>query len=137
MCVCACACVIDGAIFGLDNPDVIHRFLLMLGIPDSPQTCDASNLGDKFVTIACITGYDGGDVITYYVETRRAGGDASPADHVTETVNATLVRIRITDLYPGTEYSSLVYAENVYGRSKKAAEVNFRTTGSEYRECVC
>ena len=93
-------------------PNVSHHGTIMsviaAGIPDEPQACTVHNSTETYVTLACIPGYSGGDVIMYHVDTQFADNSRKSANEATEVVNQTLVYIRVKDLYPGTEYTGFV-----------------------------
>jgi hypothetical protein len=116
---------------GGDRLVICTIMVAISGVPDEPQSCTVHNTTETYVTLACIPGYDGGDVMVYHVDTQYEGTSRKSSSRTTEMVNQTFVYIRVKDMYPGTEYTGFIYTENMYGRSEKEFQLSFKTGGSE------
>ena len=99
------------------------------GIPDGPRNCNLLYLNSSTSVIECLPGFSGGEPPEFAVYRTSPGTEATRLD-TSVMWEGEMVHLVSQGLLPNSNYTLLVYGENVHGQSHDAFGLYVRTPGT-------
>lgn len=101
-----------------------HNFsFVCLGIPDSPEALEASNISHHSVLLTWLSGFDGGLTQTFLLKVQKIQETA--VTFISIPINIT--SYTLSGLSQGTTYQVSIAAKNILGESQYTAPITFQT----------